>query len=48
MKTDKELIEEIRRVCLSIINLDGQVMERPSDDHLELSRYLLNILTHET
>jgi hypothetical protein len=44
MKTDKELIEEIRGICESIINLDGQVMERSSDDHIETCEIILNLI----
>lgn len=41
MKTDKEILEEIRRIVEAVINLDKSILGIPSDDHIEMSELVL-------
>jgi hypothetical protein len=47
MYNDKGLISRIKSLCESVVRLESDVIERPSDDHIELAEQILKML-HET
>jgi hypothetical protein len=47
MKGNEEILEEIKSLCDSIINLDQVKYKRPSDDHIELAQLIKNIMRNK-
>jgi hypothetical protein len=44
MNDNEEVLERIKELCELITELDNRIIGIPSDDHVELSNLILNII----